>query len=522
MSQLVTITSKLYDASGKYVINLKVKSRYKGSSRENINKTDQDGLFIFHASPNRTVEILAQPPNTKDYIVVKTINSSIVSSRKDPVKVPLPKSIEQYQQKKVTTTSKGIVTTLFKIIDSKEKILINFPVTSRPKGSQKSFERNSNEQGIVEVLSSPNRDIEILVLTSNDEFTLKSSVNSGNGSQISIIIKLDEPYENFKSLSNFKIVDRLGNDYNIENTKIEILYLESGIKKVSNTSNGKFSLQSMVGEKVKITVFKPDGKPLEANNYYSKRMKEDSNKLELDVDITEGSTRPNEPIINKNIKKICPPECVVETYTFETSLGEMIISKQALDAILKWEKYESKPYVPSKGQDGKSGVTLGYGYDLGHQSGDQIKKDLASYYTSSQIQRLLKAQGKKGIAAQKLVDSFSDITITKDKAYQMVMIVKKRYAEDTLKVYPDILKYHPHCQGAILSLVYNRYIGLKGDRRKEMKEIQDDLKSKGKKVPSLLRSMKRLWTTKANRGLQARREEEAKIFEKGLKCECYK
>lgn len=104
----------------------------------------------------------------------------------------------------------------------------------------------------------------------------------------------------------------------------------------------------------------------------------------------------------------------------------------------------------------------------------------------------------------------------------MVMIVKKRYAEDTLKVYPDILKYHPHCQGAILSLVYNRYIGLKGDRRKEMKEIQDDLKSKGKKVPSLLRSMKRLWTTKANRGLQARREEEAKIFEKGLKCECYK
>ena len=70
--------------------------------------------------------------------------------------------------------------------------------------------------------------------------------------------------------------------------------------------------------------------------------------------------------------------------------------------------------------------------------------------------------------------------------------------------------------------MYNRYIGLKGDRRKEMKEIQNDLKSNGKKVPSLLRSMKRLWTTKANRGLQARREEEAKIFEKGLKCECYK
>jgi len=140
-----------------------------------------------------------------------------------------------------------------------------------------------------------------LVLTSNDEFTLKSSVNSGNGSQTPIIIKLDEPYENFKSVSSFKIVDRLGNDYRIENTKIEIFYLENGIKKVLNTSSGKFSLQSMVGEKVKITVFKPDGKPLEANNYYSKRMKEDSNKLELDVDITEASTNQKEPTIEKQL-----------------------------------------------------------------------------------------------------------------------------------------------------------------------------------------------------------------------------
>ena len=102
------------------------------------------------------------------------------------------------------------------------------------------------------------------------------------------------------------------------------------------------------------------------------------------------------------------------------------------------------------------------------------------------------------------------------------MIVKKRYAADTLITYPDILKYHPHCQGAILSLVYNRSISLKGDRRKEMKEIQDDLKQDGSNVPISLRSMKRLWTTKQNRGLQARREDEAKIFEKGLKCDCYK
>lgn len=45
-------------------------------------KTDKLGLFVFQASPNRTVEILAKPPYQKDYAVFKTINSSIHSSEK--------------------------------------------------------------------------------------------------------------------------------------------------------------------------------------------------------------------------------------------------------------------------------------------------------------------------------------------------------------------------------------------------------------------------------------------------------
>lgn len=220
-------------------------------------------------------------------------------------------------------------------------------------------------------------------------------------------------------------------------------------------------------------------------------------------------------------KEPCPPECIVKTYSFETTRGTLIISEESLNDILKWEAYAPTPYVPSKGSDGRSGVTLGYGYDLGQQSSDQIKKDLAPYYTSEQISRLLKAQGKKGKDAQPFVDGFKDITISKQKAYDMVMVVKKRYAEDTLKIYSDVLNYHPHCQGALLSLVYNRYNSLKGDRRREMREIQEDLKQGGNETPKLLRSMKRLWTDKSTRGLQSRREDEAKLFEKGLKCNCY-
>ena len=522
MSSLVTIISKFYDKSGQRVINLNVKSRYHGSTRENMHKTDKKGFFIFQASSNRAIEILAKPPNAKEYTVFKTINSSVNSSLTNPVKVQLPKTLEEYQQENKKISPAKTVKNFFKVIDSNGKVMTNFSIQSRPKG-KKIFDRSTNKDGIVEIESSPNREIEILVLTSSDKFVLRSSVNSGNGSQQPILIKLDEPFDNFKSLSTINLLDRNDNNYIVEKTNVEILNLDSKEKNIITTSNGKITVRGHIGKWLRITVYKPDGTPLKFVYYLQKRINESSVKLHLDVDITNGSTQQDKPVINKSINhKECSSECIVQTYSFETSLGTMIISKESLESILKWEKYESKPYVPSKGGDGRSGVTLGYGYDLGQQSIEQIKKDLALYYNLNQIQRLLKAQGKKGVSAQALVSSLSDITISKDKAYDMVMIVKKRYAEDTLKIYPDILKYHPHCQGAILSLVYNRYIGLKGDRRKEMREIQKDLKKSGSNVPISLRSMKRLWTTKQNRGLQARREDEAKIFEKGLKCECYK
>lgn len=173
MSSLVTITSKFYDESGRRVINLNVKSRYKGSIRENQQKTDDNGLFVFQASSNRIIEILAKPPNANDYTVFKTINSSIVSSDRNPIKVQLPKTIEEYKKGNVKQPASGTVFTLFKVVDSTGKVMFNFPIQSRPKG-KKTFERSTNKEGVAEIESSPNREIEILVLTSNDKFILKN------------------------------------------------------------------------------------------------------------------------------------------------------------------------------------------------------------------------------------------------------------------------------------------------------------------------------------------------------------
>ena len=207
MSNLITITTRFYDKSGSYFANLEVQSRYKGSSKVNVQKTNDQGVFVFQASPNRTIEILARPPKQKDFTVFKTINSSIFSSRTHPVKVQLPKTIAEYNQINQPKPAKGIVSTVFKITDSNGKVMKNFPVQSRPKGKGNSPDKYTNDDGIVEVLSSPHRDIEVLVLTSKDEFQLNFSGNSGNGAIQPIIIKLDEPYANFKS-SNKKYLAR--------------------------------------------------------------------------------------------------------------------------------------------------------------------------------------------------------------------------------------------------------------------------------------------------------------------------
>lgn len=228
MSSLVTIVAEFRDGANRRIKNLNVKSRYKGSTLENAAKTDRLGIFFFSASPNRTIEILIKAPNETNYSVFKTLNSSQGGSWDNPTVIKLPKPLEEY----LNTQSKknGLVSTLFKIVDSNGKVLKNFPVQTRPKGKN-SFERNTDENGILNVESSPNRDIEVLVLNSKDLFVLKSSINSGNGSQQPITIQLDEPFEKFKSTGVINLYDRDGSHYIIKKTNVEIHFLETNKKK---------------------------------------------------------------------------------------------------------------------------------------------------------------------------------------------------------------------------------------------------------------------------------------------------
>lgn len=92
-----------------------------------------------------------------------------------------------------------------------------------------------------------------------------------------------------------------------------------------------------------------------------------------------------------------------------------------------------------------------------------------------------------------------------------------RFGHETEKAFPGAVDLHPHSQGALLSLVFNRGGSMKGDSRKEMRAIRDAIKNgEPGKVPQLIRDMKRLWVGKGLDGLLRRRDEEADLFDVGM------
>lgn len=222
------------------------------------------------------------------------------------------------------------------------------------------------------------------------------------------------------------------------------------------------------------------------------------------------------------LKRICPKECATDVYEMDTPIGVYKVSKEVFEFILDKEGYRKFPYVPA----GSSGVTVGYGYDLGQQSSAQVMLDLNGLYNEHDLARLLAVVGMQGDAARGALGTVSNIQISKESALALAVTMKKRYAKDVVSIYPGALGLHPFCQGALLSLVINRGTSLV-DRpgqvsRIEMRQIQEDFSSQDiDKIPSRLEEMQKYWVSSENRGVGIRRRQEADFFRRGLKCECW-
>jgi hypothetical protein len=213
-----------------------------------------------------------------------------------------------------------------------------------------------------------------------------------------------------------------------------------------------------------------------------------------------------------------------------------VVSPAAYEFIVKWETggrayYEQvikgRPIWPQY----SSGITIGCGYDLGYHTVGEVSTDWSGRISASSLSRLTAAVGfktvdpdrqSKVIRAKELVQLLSDITIPWDVAVVQFDESKMPTLIGQLeRALPNLDRLHPHCYGALLSLVFNRGTPFRntGPRYVEMVEIAKLMKTGTPdafaKIPDQLRSMARIWG--ADSGLGKRRKGEADLFALGLR-----
>lgn len=196
----------------------------------------------------------------------------------------------------------------------------------------------------------------------------------------------------------------------------------------------------------------------------------------------------------------------------------MSLSAAARNLILKMEGFSSKPEWPG----GQSGVTIGYGYDLGYVTVDQFESDWGERIRADAVQRLKLVVGLRALRARNRVGAFSDIRVSRKAAEQVFASRSLPLFElRTAQAFPGVEALPEDARGSLVSLVYNRGTSMRDnspeDRRREMRAIRDAVAAGNlAEIAAQLRAMKRLWQGKSLGGLITRREEEARLVESAL------
>lgn len=201
--------------------------------------------------------------------------------------------------------------------------------------------------------------------------------------------------------------------------------------------------------------------------------------------------------------------------------GPLSVSDEAVKLIVEYETggkayYEKRLKSPTW-PGGASGVTIGLGYDVGYNSRSQVLTDWKALPEGSR-NALASAAGVKGIAAKPKASVLKWIIVPWKTAEDVFKTnTMPRFGKLTNSAFPGITGTHPHVQGAMLSIVFNRGASMTGSSRSEMRDIRAAVqRGNVKSIPSSIRKMKRLWVNRSLDGLLRRREAEARLVEKSL------
>ena len=198
----------------------------------------------------------------------------------------------------------------------------------------------------------------------------------------------------------------------------------------------------------------------------------------------------------------------------------MKISNKGIDFIVKeetggkdyYEKVYKKTFIWPKGF---SGPTAMVGIDIGYYTEEEINRIFKPLTSSEELKLIQGGRGKKGAEAERYTVRLKGITFSWEEALQVFNeFILPKFVNLTVRTFPGVENLHENAQTALVSLVFNRGVSLRGDTRKEMLDIRNIISSGNydySKIASLFRSMKRLWDKTS--GLVGRREREAKLVE---------
>lgn len=191
-----------------------------------------------------------------------------------------------------------------------------------------------------------------------------------------------------------------------------------------------------------------------------------------------------------------------------------ILPQAAVNLILSQEGIDQPWLVPS----GESGVSIGYGYDLGYEQ--HFERDWSGVLPADWVSKLRTALGLRESKARAVAGKFKGMRITAAMASRVFYArTLPQEVAAAQKAMPGFDNAPPLVQGAIVSLGYNRGWGMHDEpgqkSRQGMRDIRDAVAAgRWSDIPGFLRAMAPLWP--AGNGVHTRRLAEAKLAESGL------
>lgn len=195
-----------------------------------------------------------------------------------------------------------------------------------------------------------------------------------------------------------------------------------------------------------------------------------------------------------------------------TAPGITFIGREEVESPIEYRQRFRHPVWPTT----NSGITIGIGYDLQFANEEKLRADWSDVLPADTIARFVAVLGHPG--SDDLLASVADVDVPLPVA---ITVFLKRMMPDhvakTRVAYSELDNLPPARRTALISLVFNRGNSLEGDRRREMKRIQELLDSGDfDAVPGQFEAMRRLWDPVKERGLIERRQREATLWRDGF------